>query len=143
MAQICRDSQCEVVLGSRVKLLGLDIQRRLARHYTGRVFATFASMVLRLPIYDTQCGAKFFRVTPALRESLSQPFNSRWAFDVELIGRLLTAPEPAVLSGFIEVPLKRWVDVRGSKLSLPAMIKAVLDLFTIHLALVRRRRSVR
>jgi glycosyltransferase involved in cell wall biosynthesis len=141
LAKICRDGTFEVVLGSRVKLLGLDIQRRLLRHYLGRIFATCASIVLRLPVYDTQCGAKFFKVTPALRESLAQPFHSRWAFDVELIGRLLTASVPAPLRGFAEVPLGRWRDVRGSKLGAMAMVKAVMDLWRISRELSRRRKS--
>jgi hypothetical protein len=39
-------------------------------------------------VYDTQCGAKLFRRTPALAAALERPFRSRWAFDVELLGRL-------------------------------------------------------
>ena len=70
------------VLASRVVHMGADIRRRPWRHYLGRVFATAASISLGVPVYDTQCGAKLFRVTPTLREALRTPCAARWAFDV-------------------------------------------------------------
>src|SRR4051812_26220004 len=104
----------QVALGSRVAVLGAHIERSTARHYLGRVFATFAAWVLELPVYDTQCGAKAFRAGPALTAALAEPFHARWAFDVELIGRLLRAGLGA--DDIIEVPLRRWADVPGSRL---------------------------
>ncbi len=134
LIEAVEQEQVDVVLGSRVALLGCDIRRSATRHYLGRVFATAASITLRLPVYDTQCGAKAFRVSPSLRQALDQPFGSRWAFDVELIARLLAAkPKPRLL----EVPLKQWVDVGGSKLSSAQMLLAGLDL----LRLWRTRRA--
>ena len=109
----------EAVLGARVALLGTDIERSAARHYLGRVFASLASLILRARVYDTQCGAKLFRASPALEAALAAPFLSRWAFDVELLGRLLTGNDqvPGLpLSAVVEVPLTTWHDVKGSKL---------------------------
>ncbi|HET8624960.1 MAG TPA: glycosyltransferase [Gemmatimonadales bacterium] len=123
------------VLGSRVRMLGTKIDRSDARHYMGRVFATLASTVLRLAVYDTQCGAKLFRVSPPLRAALAAPFRSRWAFDVELLARLDLASRaaggPPVADLLVEVPLNRWVHVGGSKLKPAAMVQATLELLAV------------
>ena len=74
-----------MVLGARVALLGRIIERYHIRHFTGRVFATAASIVLGLPVYDTQCGAKLFRASSELSAVLSSPFSNPWSFDVELL----------------------------------------------------------
>ena len=91
LAELAGRPEVAVVMGARVKLLGTRIERHQWRHYLGRLFATVASLLLALPVYDTQCGAKFFRAGDRLRESLATAFRTRWAFDVELIGRLLAA----------------------------------------------------
>ncbi|OGQ11059.1 MAG: hypothetical protein A2138_24195, partial [Deltaproteobacteria bacterium RBG_16_71_12] len=121
----------DVVLGSRVRLLGRRIERRALRHYLGRAFATAASLSLGLPVYDTQCGAKAFRRTPALLAALRAPFSSRWVFDVELLHRLLEGDEqvPGLSAGaFVELPLKEWRDVDGTNLGPAAMARAAVDL---------------
>jgi len=130
----CVDDRCRVVIGSRVDLLGHDIHRNNARHYTGRIFATISSVVLGFDVYDTQCGAKVFAVTPLLRAALADRFVGRWSFDVELLGRL--AREGT--EGFVEVPLLRWHEVGGSKLSLVDSVRATLELFAVRRALARR-----
>ena len=122
-------SSAAVVIGSRVALAGSHVERKATRHYMGRVFATAASLVLGARFYDTQCGAKVFKVTPLLRAALQVPFASRWVFDVELLGRLLDGG--LAVDAFVEVPLKTWRDVEGSKLNSRAMARAVLDLVTI------------
>lgn len=136
------ESPASIAMGCRVALLGARIERTPFRHYCGRVFATGASLVLRLPVYDTQCGAKWLRVSGELRAALIDPFISRWAFDVELLGRLLAgAPgvEPLPPTAIVEVPLRRWSHVAGSKLRFGAMVRACADLARIGHDLRRRR----
>jgi hypothetical protein len=109
------------------------------------VFATAASLILRARVYDTQCGAKLFRAGPALSEALAAPFLSRWAFDVELLGRLLIgtrAVTPLPLSAIVEVPLAVWHDIKGSKLGLGGMARTLRDLAVVATDMNARRRSV-
>jgi hypothetical protein len=122
----------DLVLGSRVMLMGRDIRRRTSRHYLGRVFATAVSHALDLPVYDTQCGAKMLRVNAATASLFDQPFRSRWVFDVELIARYLRLPaapgEPRRRDRIYELVLPVWHDTPGSKLGWIDFPRAMVDL---------------
>src|SRR5262249_19393070 len=120
----------DVLLAARVSLLGNDIQRRAMRHYLGRVFASLASLLLRLRVYHPPGGPKCFRPPPALEAALAEPFLSRWAFDVELLGRLVIGTPAArglAVDRFREVPLRAWADVAGSKLDVGAMARTLIE----------------
>jgi dolichyl-phosphate beta-glucosyltransferase len=100
-----------------------------------------ASITLRLAIYDTQCGAKLFRVTPELGVILREPFLSRWVFDVEILARSIAFHKGDV--GYLhqaiyEFPLPRWHDVAGSKVRPGDFFKGAIDLFRIYNAYLRR-----
>src|SRR5262249_36351151 len=120
----------DMVFGSRVKLLGRHVDRSTARHLAGRAFATVVSLMLDLAIYDTQCGAKLFRVTPRLRQLFEEPFRSGWVFDVEILARLmaLTRTEGGrrIDQLIYEYPLLEWRDVPGSKVDLRAYLRSLL-----------------
>ncbi len=134
LARLTRDTNLEMIFGSRVRLLGHHIHRRTIRHYLGRCFATGVSIVLGLPIYDTQCGAKLFRATPALRAVLSSPFQSRWIFDVEIIARFLAfhnQDAQFAATAIYESPLPRWEDVAGSKVKPTDFLVAFYELIKI------------
>ncbi len=119
------------VLGSRIRHLGTQIERKLWRHLCGRVFATYSSVALHLPVYDTQCGAKLFRSSPKLKEALSEPFHSRWLFDIELLGRLLTNGESSHAlrtAEIVELPLVTWREVSGSKISVLSIPRILFEM---------------
>ncbi len=121
-----------LVMGSRVKLLGsTNIKRKPRRHYIGRVFATVVSNMLKLPIYDTQCGAKLIR-TDVVETVFKEPLLSKWLFDVELFFRLRKAKNDFD-SKIVEVPLRQWEDKDGSKISTTYFLKAPFDLLKIYL----------
>lgn len=140
MAIFGRRPQVDIVMGARVQLLGRDVQRRLFRHYAGRVFATAASLALGVRVYDTQCGAKIFRASEAVAAVFQSPFRSAWAFDVEILARYISATGPSdAESRLYELPLQAWRDVPGSKVKLRHGLRAAWDLWRIRSAM----RSVR
>ena len=127
--------ELELAIGARVVLLGRRIERRALRHYLGRVAATAIALVLGLRVYDTQCGAKLFRANATARELFREPFAARWAFDVEILARLIRSrrgrdlpPADAVVC---EVPLPEWIDVAGSKIRPRDYLIAGVDLLRI------------
>jgi len=129
------------VIGSRVARLGSRIDRSPLRHYSGRVFASAASVALGVAVYDTQCGAKVFRADDHLAAAIGTPFRSPWSFDVFLLQRLLvgTSERPGLpISAFLEVPLTEWHDKPGSKVKPVAGLMALVDV--LRLAWDRRAR---
>lgn len=136
--------EIEMVFAARVRLLGRSISRNPARHYFGRVGATLISSSLGLAVYDTQCGAKLFRVSEAMREIFAKPFLSRWIFDVEIIARfVLQRGRDAAARAIYELPITEWHDVKGSKVRSTDFGRALRDLWKIHRAYRVRSRSAR
>lgn len=125
--------QVEWVFGIRLRALGRDITRGALRHYAGRGFATATSLLLDLPAYDTQCGAKLFRRSPLLAAVLSEPFRSRWIFDVELLVRarqlLRASGQPTDVVW--EQPLHAWHHQPGSKVRAFDFVRALLELVRV------------
>ena len=97
------------LFASRLKILGRQVERSWKRHILGRVYATVVSELLRIPVYDSQCGLKLLpraawdRIAPHLRVD-------GFAFDVELLCALLDTGCPVH-----EIPVS-WSDTPGSKI---------------------------
>ena len=125
--------EVEIVLGSRVRLLGRNVERKATRHYFGRIAATAVSTLFDFSVYDTQCGAKLFRVTPHLAELFAEPFVTRWIFDVEILVRRRNRapPESDLERHIVELPLESWRDVDGSKIKPHEFLLAPRELMRI------------
>ena len=124
-------------LGSRIKRLGVQIERIVARHYVGRIFATVASLVLDLPVYDTQCGAKIIKSEIA-KNIFDKPFISKWLFDIELIARTKNSYP---LDVFIEIPLNKWIEKGETKIKFYDVVKFPIDLIKIKLFYSKNQNS--
>lgn len=102
----------DVLIASRAKLYGRHIERKPHRHVVGRVYATLSTLMVGLPVYDSQCGCKLVRRTAFARvRSLLR--DLRFSFDVELLCQLQAAG-----ARLWEEPLNRWIDEPGSKVHL-------------------------
>lgn len=122
------------VFGSRILKVGSQIERNYFRFLVGRLIATFISNILKLKVYDTQCGCKIF--TRALSEKLfKDAFISKWLFDVELFQRIiLLYGRKEAKEKILEVPLKKWIEYGKSKVKMTYFFKLWIDLYKINKA---------
>ncbi len=125
------DKGFDVVMGLRLMRLGAKVRRKTMRHYLGRCFATTASVMLKLPVYDTQCGSKLFR-KEVVEAIFPEQFITRWLFDVELLARYKKQyGKESAIEKIYEYPLYKWEDVDGSQLKSRDFFKAPLELLKI------------
>ena len=126
-----KDKTKEVVFASRIQIIGSEIKRNYFRHFIGRLFATCVSLLLKIRIYDTQCGAKMFS-KKICNDIFSEQFVSPWLFDVELFARLLNIyGMEKTIHMSCEHPVSKWRDIDGSKVKLIFFLKAPFELFNI------------
>ena len=126
------DGVRSLLMCSRVKRMGAAIYRHPWRHILGRIMATAISFVLKLPVYDTQCGAKLIR-RKDIKTVFSERFVTKWLFDVEIIARLLKKHgNKSIHQSILEIPVYQWQDVPGSKLRFKHMFLALIEIIKIH-----------
>ena len=127
------NNELKAVCGSRILRLGSSIRRSVFRHYFGRIFATVVSNMLKIPVYDTQCGAKIFLAEFA-EYIFSEKFLSRWFFDVELFARSIEhIGRQNTIHGVFELPLSQWHDQGQSKVTWANVLQTPLELLKIYI----------
>jgi glycosyltransferase involved in cell wall biosynthesis len=132
---LCRhldtNGKVKMVFGSRMAKMGSAIERKAYRHVIGRGVASAISWVLRIRVYDTQCGAKFLRASEA-EPLFREKFITSWLFDVEMFARLIGRyGRETVDRTVVECPLNRWADKGTSKVPLSYGFKVFWDLWKI------------
>jgi glycosyltransferase involved in cell wall biosynthesis len=133
LAKRAEIDQVTICFGSRIKKLGSRIERSTKRHIIGRVFATLSNSIIKVPVYDTQCGAKLFHQS-LVEEIFNERFISKWLFDIEVICRVLVKRGKKYFEdNALEVPLKQWQEKGASKIKLK-------DFFSFPLELVKIKR---
>lgn len=107
-----------MTFGSRNSENQDNIERNAFRKFFSNIVKSLVYFILKLPIKDTQCGAKVFR-KKFIPVMFNTNFKSRWLFDIEMFIRLNKHFSDRDLMQHIEeIPLKRWVHVDDSKLGL-------------------------
>ena len=121
------------LISSRVKLSGRSIKRSAARHYLGRVIATFVCAGWNSAPYDTQSGFKIFRVNSQFREIVAKKFQTRWFFDIELLIQLERYSELHIW----EHPLLEWHEIGNSTINLRQYFPIVKEILKIRSIVMR------
>lgn len=122
-----------LIFGSRPLGRAYNYQRKWTRTLASIVARASIRGVIGMDIMDTQCGAKVMTVETA-SHCFSQPFKTRWLFDVEVLLRMKAwIGTSFVQYKFSEVYLKEWVDVRGSKITFVDAVEMPAQLLSIYL----------
>lgn len=125
------NSNFKIVSGSRIQRMGANIAKDSARAIISQTINFIIRKILAMNFKDTQCGAKIFskEIVPLL---FKQKFITKWLFDVEIFMRMRKEYSLSKAKQLIcEQPLKRWVHVDGSKLSMKDSLKIVFQLAQI------------
>lgn len=127
------NEELSMVFGSRA-VSEAGIIRNPLRGLLSKVIKTFIFFILRLPVKDTQCGAKVFRreLIPVI---FRKDFICRWLFDVEIFLRMKSKyGTRKVMNHMKELALQRWIHVEDSKLGMKDALQIPYRLFNIWLA---------
>ncbi len=125
--QFLVNSKLNSIISSRVKLAGREISRNARRHYLGRVIGTYIGMSWKEAPYDTQSGFKIFRVDSYFQKAITEQFQTRWFFDIELLLRLHSISE----SYPWEFPLTKWNEVGNSRIDMQQVVLIFREILRI------------
>jgi dolichyl-phosphate beta-glucosyltransferase len=125
-------SETKSIWGSRVGLLGYKIERKMIRHYIGRIITTYLSAGRTSFPYDSQCGLKYYVLEPEDKEAFSKEFETRWFYDLEIWMRLDSLYKLRGAEFLVEeVPLRFWRDVENSRITNIEKVRILFEIYRI------------
>ncbi len=128
--EILESTNAEAVIGSRQLNPQSFIKGRIHRMILGRIFSKIIRHYFQINLFDTQCGAKVFKVNKVLKNSLKQPIINPWLYDLQLLLPILK------FSGTVkEVALKEWIHKNDSKFNIYEGFLAVIKIKKLKIAL--------
>ena len=141
-------SNYKIVSGSRIHRMGANISKDSIRGVISLAINFIICKILQMDFKDTQCGAKIFDKN-IIEIAFKDKFVTKWLFDVEIFVRIKNHFKLEKAKKILcEKPLKRWIHVDGSKLSLKDSIKIIFQLGQIawiynkqHLKIKNEKRS--
>ena len=134
------NSDYKIVSGSRISRMGAKIIKSSDRNIISLIINFIIRRILKMDFNDTQCGAKIFS-KDVIDIAFKKKFVTKWIFDIEIFKRMTVnfglEKSKEILC---EQPLKRWIHVEGSKLSMKDSLKIVYQL--VQIAWVYRKKIV-
>jgi dolichyl-phosphate beta-glucosyltransferase len=108
---ILKNPDEDMIISSRIRILGKTVNRSLKRHLSGRVFITILNLFFSVPVYDSQSGLKIFKREKfnLIKDKIS---DFRWLWDTQVL--ILFYKSKFKMK---EIPID-WSDVPGSKVNL-------------------------
>ena len=124
-------SKFKIVSGSRISRMGAKITSAGARKIISVIINFIIRKILKMEFKDTQCGAKIFR-KDVIDIAFKEKFVTKWIFDVEIFKRIVLHFGLKKAKEIVcEKPLKRWIHVGGSKLSMKDSLRIFFQLVQI------------
>ena len=119
----------DCVWSSRVVLAGRMVKRTKTRYYLGRIVASLVTSRISECPYDTQSGLKIWKMSTELRQTIQQPFETRWLFEIEIMKRWQKMHHRKIC--IWEEPLEYWKDVSGSKIGFKESFRIIKEIIKI------------
>ena len=141
LVTVMENSSYKIVSGSRISRMGANITKQSSRKLISSMINLIIKKILSLDFKDTQCGAKVFH-KDVIEISFGKKFITKWIFDIEIFRRItLYFGLNKAKKILCEQPLKRWVHIDGSKLSIRDSIKIIGQLGQIAWFYRRKKRG--